>query len=343
MDADVDAVHAARLTAQRLSGPSATTVDEVVGELLAVQAQDPRGMRLAVRARTSGLAASDVDAALNDRRLVVSWLNRGTLHLVRREDFAWLHALTTPQLGTTSARRLEQEGVTPDAAERGVGVVERVLADGPRTREQLREALDVADVPTAGQALVHVLLFATLRGVMVRGPMVGRQHAFVLLRDWLGDAEPVDREVALGELARRYLRGHGPASDRDLARWAGLPLRDARRGLRGITDALVDLGDGLVDLRGRRAAAGLPPPRLLGAFDPVLLGWTSRERIVGRHAQLVTSNGVFHPFALVDGRAVGRWAFPRGAVSLTLLEPVDAEAEAALGQEARDVERFLAS
>jgi hypothetical protein len=55
------------------------------------------------------LSASDVDAALADRSLVVSWLNRGTLHLVRAEDYWWPHPLTTPQLPilpvTSSPRR----------------------------------------------------------------------------------------------------------------------------------------------------------------------------------------------------------------------------------------------
>ncbi len=112
---------AARLTAQLLAGEAAGDAVAVAERLLAVQAQDPRGARLAVRARTlgSGTTAAGVDRALTeDRSLVVSWLNRGTLHLVRREDWPWLHALTTPPLAAGSARRLAQEGVPPDDADR---------------------------------------------------------------------------------------------------------------------------------------------------------------------------------------------------------------------------------
>src|SRR5439155_4362698 len=131
-----------------------------------------------------------------------------------------------------NARRLRQEGVTEAAAERSVAIVERALADeGPLTRAQLGERLAAAGVRTQGQALVHLLMLACLRGLTVRGPMIGREHAYALVRDWLGEARPVDRDRALAELARRYLAGHGPAGDRDLARWAGLPLRDARAGL----------------------------------------------------------------------------------------------------------------
>ena len=76
-----------RLAAQGLTGRQARSAAEVVRHLLAVQAQDPRGARLAVRSRSTGLRAVDVDSALEDRTLVVSWLNRGTLHLVAAEDY----------------------------------------------------------------------------------------------------------------------------------------------------------------------------------------------------------------------------------------------------------------
>src|SRR5918994_3561459 len=122
------------------------------------------------------------------------------------------------------------------------------------------------------------------------------------------------RRSAGAERARRYLVGHGPASDRDLARWAGLPLRDARAGLSAIASELVQRADGLVDLAKRPAPEPVPPPRLLGAFDPLLLGWTSREEVVGPHKMLVTINGIFKPFALVDGRAVARWRLAGGKV-----------------------------
>src|SRR5438128_5617757 len=91
----------ARLAAQSLSGPPAAGPLEVTRRLLAVQAQDPRGARLAVRARGASPHASDLDRALTeDRSLVITWVNRGTLHLIAVEDEPLLHALTTPQLRT---------------------------------------------------------------------------------------------------------------------------------------------------------------------------------------------------------------------------------------------------
>jgi len=335
-------VHLARLTAQGLANRPARDPVDVAERLLAIQAQDARGARLAVRARSEGLAASDVDRALDERRLIITWVNRGTLHLIRAEDYPLLQALTTPPLWTSSRTRLHQTGVG-DRADRGVEVVAKALADGPRTRAELRDALDSADVPTAGQALIHVLFYASLQGICIRGPMRGKEHAFVSRRDWLGEPKEIDRDAALAELARRYLVGHGPATDADLARWAGLSLGDARAGLKANSRRTVDLGDGLLDLRKREEPAPLPGPRLLGPFDPLLLGWASRDDVIGAHQGLVTNNGIFRPFALVEGRAVATWRFAKGKVQIEHLEKVTKKAAGRLEADAAAVEAFLAN
>jgi len=346
--AAVERRQAQRLAAQLLSGPPAEGTAEVARWLLAVQAQDPRGARLAVRARSRARSAADVDAALTrDRSVVVTWLNRGTLHLVLAEDYWWLHPLTTPPLLRGDARRLAQEGVPPADAERAVTVIERaVTAEGPLTRAQLAERIAAAGVRTQGQAIVHLLALASLRGIIVRGPMAGRDHAYALVRDWLG-APPAqhaafDRDRALAELAARYLASHGPATDRDLAKWAGLPLRDARSGLAAIAGRLAARDDGLADLAGRRdECPPPPPPRLLGAYDPLLLGWDSRDPVVGPHGRLIAINGLFRPFALVRGRAAGTWSLPGGKVALAPFAPLPDADAAALAADAAEVERFL--
>jgi len=363
-DAGGGAVVAERCAAQLLSGPSAASPLEVVRRLLAVQGQDPRGSRLAIRARSAGLTAADVDKALTvDRSLLITWLNRGTLHLVTAEDYWWLQLLTTPAMETAIARRLSQEGVGAEDAETAIGLIDGALADdGPLTRAQLGDRVAAAGIRTQGQALVHLLAKASVRGLIVRGPMVGRQHAFVRVSDWLGRPPArflpatFDRVAALAELARRYLAGHAPASERDLAKWAGLPLGDVRSGLAAIAGELHERADGLAELaaRGRVGSSGLPgtsrheratpafpPPRLLGSFDPLLHGWVARESVLGAAQRVVTVNGLFRPFALAGGRAVATWRLAGGQVRLEPFAPLPDSVSAALQADAGDVIRFL--
>ena len=163
----------------------------------------------------------------------------------------------------------------------------------------------------------------------------------VAVSDWLGDPpEPLEPPEALAKLARRYLTGHGPADARDLARWAKLTLRDARAGLDAIRSELVEIPEGLVDLVQRDEPAGMPRPRLLGPFDPLLLGWASRDFVVGPH-KVVTSNGLFRACALVEGRVVGTWGLNGTTLTIRLLERVKAQHVEALRSDAADVLRFL--
>ncbi|HEY7967696.1 MAG TPA: winged helix DNA-binding domain-containing protein [Solirubrobacteraceae bacterium] len=335
-------VLAARLHAQLLSGPKPASPLGATRRLLAVQGQDPRGARLAIRARSTATTAAAVDRALNERELVITWVNRGTLHLVAAEDEPMLHALTTPQLRAGSERRLRQEGVSEAAARRGVKAIAAALGSGPLGREELRDVLDRNGVPTAGQALVHLLFAATLDGLIVRGPMRGAQQAFVLAADWLGPRRNLDRAMAAAELARRYLEGHGPASPRDLAKWAGITLGQSRAALATIGARVRELPGGLIDLSDRPTPPRVPRATLLGAFDPLLLGWSDRDLVVGEHAARIVSGGVFRPTVLIGGRAAGTWSLERARVVLDLWDgPAPPAIATALAREIAAVEEYL--
>jgi hypothetical protein len=156
-----------------------------------------------------------MDAAFSQRRsMVITWLNRRTLHLVRSENYWWLHSLTNPQLLTGNTRRLALAGVPPDDAERAVAVIRAALeTGGPLIRAGLRDRIAAAGVRTDGQAIVYLLELASIRGLIIRGPMAGREQDFVLVCDWPGaPPRPVPRDTALAELARCYLAGHAPAA-----------------------------------------------------------------------------------------------------------------------------------
>lgn len=322
-----------RAGAQLLHRPSGGTPESVVRRLLAVQAQDLRAARLALRARTTGLAAVDVDRALTaERSLVVAWLCRGTLHLVSRDDYPWLLSLTAPTRMTASRRRLGQLGVPPAEAEKAMKVIERALADeGPLTRPALAERLDARGIRTEGQAIAHLVGLAALRGIALLGPVTADgSQAFALTRDWLGEQpRQPGRDQALKELAQRYLAGHAPASDADLAAWAGLPLGDVRAGLSAAKQP------------GHRPPESIAP-RLLPAFDPYLLGWKDRSfALPARYAKTVHPGGGMVRATAIDASAkvVATWTSPRDPK----LEPfarMSSELRAALEADAEGLARF---
>jgi hypothetical protein len=277
-----------------------------------------------------------VERALNEREFVVTWVNRGTLHLVSPDDVPWLVALTGPTQEAAVARRLKLDGVEPARADRAIAKIAKSLADdGSLTRAQLVERTGVE-----GQPFIHLAFAAAYRGVMVRGPLIGRRHAYVRTADWLGpQPRRVDRDASLAELARRYLAAFGPANEADLAYWSGLPKRDARAGLAAIARELTQGDHGRVDLKKRRAAPERAPAKLLPLWDNYLLGWKDRSfQIEPHHTLTIYANGMVGPAASRGGKLVGRWTAPNGRVAI---EPFEGRANG-FAREAKAVERFIA-
>jgi hypothetical protein len=333
-----------RCAAQLLASAGRRTPPEAVAHMLGVQAQDLGAARLALRARGAARSAAEVDAALTgERSLVVAWLMRGTLHLVAREDHAWLHALTAPLTGATIRRRLPRLGVGEDEAERAVGVIERALAEeGPLARGALAERLRAAGIRAEGQAVPHLLALTAGRGGIVLGPVHGTAQAFALTRDWLGKpARAPERDACLAELARRYLRAHGPATADDLGRWSGLGMRDARAGLEAITGELEQEGN-LLRLAGRRAPARPVGPRLLPPFDPYLLGWKDRGFAVdpAHERRVFPGGGMLRATAIADGLAVATWSRRGDEVAIDPFGELAPAVGAALRREAQAVATF---
>jgi Winged helix DNA-binding domain len=337
-----------RAAAQLLRGSSAL-VDGVVGALLAVQAQDLGSARLALRARRPRLTSVDVDRALEGRRLVVGWLLRGTLHLVRAEDFRWLLDLTAPTSSPANRRRLRQLGVSDRQCERALSVVDTALADAcPLSRREIAERLAAEGIPTDGQATPHLLMLAVLQGVAVLGPIRDGHLAYAPAGGWLPPARPLDRDDALRRMAERYLQAHGPASARDLARWSGLSLGDSRMGLSAVAESCGKDGDAqtLFDVRRPEAADRPVAPRLLPAYDPYLLGWRDRGFAVPTsHARVIhPGGGTLRPTVTADGLVVGTWTARRTAkrlsVGIDAFAPLDSDLDEALAAEAADVARF---
>jgi len=315
-----DRLRRARVAAQLLDRPGRSKPVDLVRRLLAVQAQVPSAAAVAIATRTEGLTREAVDAArLEDRSLVLTWAMRGTLHLVTAEDYGWLRPLVLEPRIANAHRRLRQLGLTGDQPAKAERAVERMLGrDGPLTRQEILVRLRRLGFPTADEAVAyHLVWLAAAEGGACYGPTRGADRCFVLVRDWVGETKPMDRDAALAELAVRYLAAHGPAAPEDLAFWSGIRMGDVRRGWRSIAGRLVEVeapGAALWTLKSppREAPEGIV--RLLPNFDEYLLGWKDRSFAVGpgRWKEINRGGGWLYPVVLVDGRASGTWKGERG-------------------------------
>lgn len=308
-----------RLVAQRLAGPPHPTPAAAVRHLTALQGQDYPGALTSVALRTAGRRRADVEAALDAGDVVRSWPMRGTLHLVAAEDLHWLLALLGPRAIAGAAGRRARLGLTESDAERARDLAVAALAGGGRLpRESLLSAFAEGGVDVSGQRGYHLLWYLAQTGTLCLGPTDGGRQVFVLLDEWVPVPPPRAREEALGELALRFFTGHGPATVKDLARWAGLPLGDVRTGVEVARGDLASLDVASVEyflapetvdlLAGHRAEArGV---FLLPGFDEYVLGYADRSAVLdAEFADRIVpgNNGMFRPTVVSDGRVVGTW------------------------------------
>ena len=186
------------------------------------------------------------------------------------------------------------------------------------------------------------------------GAGAGGEPTYVLLDEWAPHAPALGRPEALAELARRYLGGYGPASREDFTAWSGLPAAECTRALDLLAGDLVAVsaaGTRLFALAGHAVAEPAdPPPRLLGQFDPYLLGYRDRGLVLdaGYAPRIQTGGGFVHSVVLIGGRVAGTWRLTRAPgrarrARLTV-EPfmaLPADGTDGLASEAADIGRFL--
>ncbi|WP_062518241.1 winged helix DNA-binding domain-containing protein [Demequina gelatinilytica] len=289
-------------------------VGRVVEHMGAMQAQDVASGRWSLGVRLPGLTAADVDAAIDSGEVLRTWPMRGTMHLVPPRDAAWMTALMSSRPRAAAAARRAGLGLTDSDVARGAEALRDALAGRRLTRSACLEALDAAGIPPAGQRGYHVMVDAAQAGVVCVAGEQGKEQLFALLDEWAPDPHRPTRDEGLGILAARYVRSHGPVTERDLARWTGLPLRDCRAGIAVAGDAVTrvetEAGTMLVAPDALAAEAVDLDDLALPGFDELVLGYGDRTAQLDKEHEAAVvpgGNGVFRSTFVLGGRVVGTW------------------------------------
>ncbi|GAB3733280.1 winged helix DNA-binding domain-containing protein [Amycolatopsis oliviviridis] len=333
-------IRAVRAHAQLLGAPAADVVS-VAESVAAIQAQSSPAARLAIRARSRGLTAPDVDAS---RAVARTWLMRKTLHLVPSADLQWLNRLFGPRNVQAGQGRRRQLDLTDELCERALLLLQDLLPGKALTRQWIVDGLAAGGIvlDAKSQAPAHLLAYAANRGLICRGQDDGTEPTYVLLDEWTTEDSAPDEPLM--ELAHRYLTAYGIATTEDFSAWSGLPLGLCREAF-GALD-LVPAGRGFA-LPETELSAPPCPPRLLGAFDTFLLGYRDRDLLLDpAEAKRVNSGGgMIAPTVLIDGKIAGTWHTKRTAKQTkVVIEPfatLSRSAISGLESEVDDYGRFL--
>ncbi len=314
---ELDGVLRRRAAVQRLTAAPFRRGAAAVGHLLAVQAQDAPMARWSLGLR---LPDDTGEAGVLAEQSAGGWLRthvlRPTWHLVAPEDLRWLQRLTGPAVEASMAARHRQLELDDRARGRAVAALVELLAGGTHpTRRELTAAFAGRGLPASGEQMAHQLLVAEVRGVICSGPPRGTEHTYALVDDVVPPSphDELDAEAARTLLVRRFMRGHGPATDRDLARWSTLTLRQVRTALAELDDELdsaeVDGARMWFDPGVPARTTRHPGALLVPTFDELTLSYAEhgypRRDPASPRPRLV--NQIGGGTVIVDGEDVAAW------------------------------------
>lgn len=266
---------------------------------------------LELAARVPNFKKKQLDELYSKRKVVGLRTLRGSAFLVP-VDLLPIVVPATRERNERAFSNYVDRVLVVDGYETWASRIEDLLSDGVhRTVPEIKAALDVPGEDAKGLKFVINQMSTECRLVGTGEPKSWRsgRNAVTLWSDWLPDVDvwSPDPGEARIEVARLYLRSHGPATVDDLAWWSGMTLGQAREAIDGC-DA-VDLSDGMFKVGGTTRGK-VPPLRLLPVWDALMVTWKDRSRFLAEEIGpfVYDRDGNATSVVLDGGKVAGVWS-----------------------------------
>jgi len=327
------------LARQHLLERATGSLPKLLEKIGGIQAQYAPSMYVGVWSRLENFERDELTHALERRKVVQATLMRATIHLVSARDY-WPFANALRDHRREWWIRINKGSVDRKTLDAAAKRVRKRLADGPMNRKELDELL-------GKQLAKSFWMWIDLVRVPPSGTWERRRaDLYGAAEEWI-EPDDVSPEQGVERLVRAYLSGFGPAARKDIADWAGLPMRDVGPALERmhLRRFAVEDGGELLDLpRAPLPDADTPAPvRFLPTWDATLLANVRRAGILPeRYRPAIFSTKTPHSFPvfLVDGAVAGTWRYENGAVRLDPFERLSRAATSALDEEAESIRAF---
>ncbi|MDR0815315.1 MAG: winged helix DNA-binding domain-containing protein [Bacteroidales bacterium] len=302
-----------RLQSHQLAGTTLQTPRELLAWMGAMQAQDFNMAKWAIGVRLRNMKEPDVMAAYSRGEILRTHVLRPTWHFVAPENIRWMLALSAERIKSSSRSRDRELDISEKLYDACNDLIRKVLQGRQLTRNELGQELEKAGIMVNSARLVHFMMRAEVEGVVCSGAPAGKEQTYALLDERAPRMPVISKEEALAKLARIYFTSHCPATLADFVWWSGLSMTEARQGMDAVKNDFVaeTIGDKtyLIANTFKNSAIQKPSACLLPAFDEYLISYTDRSAALAseNHSKAVSSNGVFRPIIVVDGKVAGLW------------------------------------
>ena len=302
-----------RFIHQQLADSKFTTAKELVGWMGAIQAQDFHMSKMAVGIRVKDATEKSIESALHAGEIIRMHLLRPTWHLVSAEDVTWMLALSAAHIQTTMRARDRELELTATVFNKSNAILENSLRDGNHmSRQELIVKLKEAGIAVDNNRASHLLMHAESDGIICSGKFKANQLSYAILSERVPLTKKIEQDEALVELAKRYFMSHGPATLADFTWWSGLSVSKSRIGLemaRQDLESFTSEGKTIWFSKVSIPKIYTEVVHLVPAYDEFIISYTDRNASLGHeiHSKAVSSNGLFRPVLVQNGRVIGTW------------------------------------
>ena len=309
-----DEISKLRLVNQHVSHPGHKAAEVVVGEMVAIQAQDFIMAEWAIGIRLHNPTNKTIETALNNAEIIRTHLMRPTWHIVSSKDIYWLLELTAPQIKSSLRARHKELEINEQVIKKSKKIIENSLQrDNHLNREELISKLENSKIKTKNNRASHIFLMLELDGLICSGITKGKKQTYALLEERVPAKKFLYKDEALAELAKKYYTSHGPATLYDFAWWSGLSMRDSRNALEMNKENFIS------ETFKSKTFWFKDSPEikqkmnnniyLLPAYDEFIISYKDRSAAVKQEdiSWAVSSNGIFRPVIVYKGTVIGLW------------------------------------
>ncbi|MDR3243300.1 MAG: winged helix DNA-binding domain-containing protein [Elusimicrobiota bacterium] len=296
-----------RLINHRLIKSKIQTPVDVVKWMTVMQSQD---FTMALFAIAMRMQDKNIDAALeyfNKGGFLRTHILRPTWHFVCACDILWMSKLSAPQIKARSFARDKSLCINEKVILKCFDVIKLALKNCHLTRDELSQKLADAGININPAFIYHIFLHGEIEGLICSGAMKNKKQTYALLCERAPQAKTLSRENSLETLARRYFLSHGPAMIKDFSWWSGLNVSEARKAINTLDG--IKQKDNYFFYPNADINIAKNTYCLLPAFDEYLIAYQYRKNLIDDKYinKAISSNGIFSPVILRDGKAIGTW------------------------------------
>ncbi|HEM3663099.1 TPA: winged helix DNA-binding domain-containing protein [Streptococcus suis] len=275
------------------------------------------------------------------RNRMTQWSIRRTVHAYLKSEIPlYIHE---GRLASTEYLKTEgRDGFSPQTKQKYHQLILEALEQGPMTREELKVLCSGEKMTQEEEELVFNAWGGLFRYMVERGEVYQEYGAKRFHR--LTDFQPLSREKAELEIARRYFAGFGPVSLADARYYFKENKSTVLNWMKQLDLKTVEVAGEERFYLGELEEAELPDCLFVAGFDQLLLGYEKKANPFFNPKyirNIYTLTGIVKPVVFYKGRFVATWKRDKGTILLDIFEDITQQEEKELDHYRQMYEKIL--